>query len=261
MTTADRRLAAVEASLGPTVRVVRGVVEAHAFGTFETWARASFAAGPDCLPLDRLAREAKTAVRSERRGTSAEAEMAVHNAVLATVFRFQLVLRIIDVTDTALRMEMLACAALSANAALAFEKTVERPASVTHLAALRDALFGRVAELHALEAARSGVEAEYLGGQTVLFPDAISAWTAQVHQSEQMAVMAMRMAELDGAPPLDETRYCEPDEARVAACVADLVEPARIKALDELGDGRAAISRAIHWLGPKVRAGSAEPTL
>ena len=51
-------------------------------------------------------------------------------------------LRIIDVTDTALRMEMLICAALSAHIALAFDKAVERPSSVTHLAALRDALSG-----------------------------------------------------------------------------------------------------------------------
>ena len=245
MTTADRRLAAMETSLSPTERVVRWLLDAHAHGSFEAWAQATFAEGPDSLPLGRLAREAQAAARAERRGTSGAMDKAVHNAVLATVFRFQLVLRIIDVTDTALRIEMLACAALSAHVALAFEKTAERPESVTLLATLRDALFGRVAELHALEAARSSVEAAYLGGETTLFPDAMLAWTEQLHHSERMAVMAMRMAELEGAPALDEARYGLTDEARVAICVAELVEPARIKALDELGDGRAAISWAI----------------
>ena len=46
------------------------------------------------------------------------------------------------------------------------------------------------------------------------------------------------------------------DQDRVSACVADLVEAAKIKALDEMGDGRAAVSRAIRWLRPKLGAGS-----
>ena len=104
------------------------------------------------------------------------------------------------------------------------------------------------------------VEASYLGGETALFPDAVTAWIEQVNHSELMAVMAMRMAELEGAPALDETRFGVTDEARVETCVADLVEAAQVKALDELGDGRAAISRAIHWLAPKVRSASSEPT-
>jgi hypothetical protein len=37
--------------------------------------------------------------------------------------------------------------------------------------------------------------------------------------------------------------------------VADLVEPARSKAYNELGDGRRAIELAIRWLRPKLTAG------
>ena len=256
MTTADRRLAAMEAALSPTERVVRWLAEAHAFGTFETWAKASFAAGPDGLPLDRLAREAAEAVRGGRRQGSPETEAAVRQAVLGTVFRVELVLRIIDVSGTALRMETFILAALSAYVALTLETAAERPASATRLGAQRDSLFERVAELHALEAARTIVEARYLDGRRALFPDAVAAWAEQVHRSEAMAVMALRIAEIDGAPPLDEARYGVTDEARVAACVADLVEAAKIKALDELGDGRAAVSRAIRWLRPKLGEGS-----
>jgi hypothetical protein len=36
--------------------------------------------------------------------------------------------------------------------------------------------------------------------------------------------------------------------------VADHVEPARLKALDEMGEGQRALSVAMRWLGPKMRA-------
>ena len=258
--TVGRRLAAVEASLSPTERVVRWLVEAHAYGSFQTWGQATFAAGPDALPLDRLAREAAEAVRGGRRHGSPETEAAVHQAVLATVFRVQLVIRIIEVTATALRLEGLVLAELSAHVALTLETASERPSSATRIAELRELLFERVAELHALEAARTDVEARYLGGQTALFPDAVRDWAEQVHRSEEMAVMALRITELDDAPPLDEAPYASTNQDRVAICVADLVEPAKIKALDELGDGRAAVSRAIRWLGPRLGAGSDDAT-
>jgi hypothetical protein len=38
--------------------------------------------------------------------------------------------------------------------------------------------------------------------------------------------------------------------ARVDRFVDDLVEPARVKALDELGEGRLALSIAMRWLEP-----------
>jgi hypothetical protein len=60
-----------------------------------------------------------------------------------------------------------------------------------------------------------------------------------------------RGRELDGiaAPPPDD-----PDavEALVAKRVADHVEPALLKAHDEMGDGRGAASIALRWLTPRV---------
>ena len=66
-----------------------------------------------------------------------------------------------------------------------------------------------------------------------------------------MAVIALRMAELDGAdaPPADNPGAFD---ARVAALRSDLVEPARSKAYDELGDGRRAMTIAVGWLAPKL---------
>jgi hypothetical protein len=43
-------------------------------------------------------------------------------------------------------------------------------------------------------------------------------------------------------------------DARVTNFVSDLVEPARSKAYNELGDGRRALAVAVGWLRPKLIA-------
>jgi hypothetical protein len=43
-----------------------------------------------------------------------------------------------------------------------------------------------------------------------------------------------------------------PFETRVGELIADHVEPARVKALDEMGEGRRAVSIAMAWLEPKL---------
>jgi len=62
---------------------------------------------------------------------------------------------------------------------------------------------------------------------------------------------ALRLAELDGLDPLPAG---DPDAfaARVDQLIADHVEPARVKALDELDEGRRAASIAMRWLLPKL---------
>ena len=63
--------------------------------------------------------------------------------------------------------------------------------------------------------------------------------------------MAERLAQLDD---LDPSPPEDPDAvaARVDQFVDDLVEFARVKALDEMGEGRRAISIAIRWLHPQL---------
>lgn len=64
------------------------------------------------------------------------------------------------------------------------------------------------------------------------------AWTLQLRRSREAAVLAIRAAELDGADgPLSLTKLA-----------ADLVEPARSKAYNELGDGRRSDAIATAWL-------------
>lgn len=248
--TVARRLAAVEADLDPTQRVVAWLADIHAYDTFEAHTRMVLDGDPLDRPLDRLPREAIAAVRARRHAPSAEADRAVREAVRGVVFRIHLVLRIIDVTDAALRQEALVLALLTAHVSLTLEAPERAAKAGIHLARHRDLLFERVVELLAMQEARCTVEARYLAGHPALFPATARRWGEQVHESQAMAVMTERLAELEGAEPIDEARQLVPQPERIEACIGDLVEMARIKTLDDMGEGHAAVERIRRWLVP-----------
>jgi hypothetical protein len=141
-------------------------------------------------------------------------------------------------------------------ALLATEPTRERasPFHRDRLATSRDLALGRVVELHAAHEARTLAESRYLDSHPALFPEGLAAWDAQVHETERAAVMAERLAELDGVEPTDFNDN-DPVAARVPVVLADLVEPAKVTALEKLGDGERAIKIATSWL----RARAATP--
>lgn len=142
----------------------------------------------------------------------------------------------------------------------AFQNAPLEGTPLARLVQCRDLLLGRATELHAFEAARDHVEARYLDGAAADFPAARRAWAQQRHETEMAAVMAMRMAELDGAdPPAPDDAATF--EARVASLAPDFVEPAKSKAYSELGDGRRAQTIAAAWLHAGVLTGTTpEPT-
>ncbi len=82
---------------------------------------------------------------------------------------------------------------------------------------------------------------------STLFPKVLRTWAEQVHEGERLAVMADRLAELDGAAP-PELDIQDAVEARVPALLADLVEPAKATALEKLGEGDRAFRIATSWL-------------
>jgi hypothetical protein len=125
------------------------------------------------------------------------------------------------------------------------------PSRAEGLTALRGGAVARASELRALETARARVEARHLGGHPSLFPATVRSWTGQRERTEGLAEITVRLAEFEGLPPLPAV---EPDafETRVGELVADHVEPARVKALDEMGEGRRAVSIAMAWLEPKL---------
>lgn len=111
----------------------------------------------------------------------------------------------------------------------------------------------RVDELLAAQEARSIVEERYLDGHQALFPDAVAAWAERLHEAKVLAVMADRLAELDDLPPAASP---DPDAVptRAAVLVADLAEPARVTALEKLGEGEQAMRVATSWLRAKSAA-------
>jgi choline dehydrogenase-like flavoprotein len=259
----DRRLANVETGLSPTQLVVRWLEEAHRFDDMTAYMRSLVDRPIGDFPMDRLSREAQESARIRYRGRSrAEVEKGVRRSLIETMFRGQLVLEINVRSQNLLDREGLIYLVLVGQVGLAigapdapFEGT-----PLTRLVQMRDLLFGRVTELHAFEAARDRVEARYLDGAAADFPAARRAWERQRHETETAAVMAMRMAELDGAEPpaADDAATFE---ARVASLAADFVEPAKSKAYNELGDGRRAQAIAAAWLHAGALAGTTpEPT-
>jgi hypothetical protein len=78
-----------------------------------------------------------------------------------------------------------------------------------------------------------------------------AAWDEQVHSTEKIAAMTVRLAEIDGVPPSVPT---DPEAlaSRTTELVADLVEPARSEALDKLGEGARALGIAAGWVRGKL---------
>jgi hypothetical protein len=254
--TAERRLRAIEASLTPTQLVLRWLDEAHAFGDLESYVRSQLAESSVEGPLDRLAREAVRGARASLRGKRPEiVDAAVRTALRETVFRSDLVMRILVTTHDLVEHEGLIDAALSAHLALLTSEGRERGGRdaryLERFATLRGLLLFRLAELRAAQEAREAVEARYLAGHTALFPDAVEAWDAQLRSTEIIADLACRLAELDGVPRA-ETPDPDVASARVTELVADLVEPAKTTALEKLGEGERAQSIATAWLRPKL---------
>jgi hypothetical protein len=262
--TLARRVAAVETSLSPTQLVLRWLDEAHAFGDLESFVRSQLAEPTAEGPLDRLAREAATGARANLRGKRPEiVDAAIARALRETLFRFDLVLRILVTTHELLDREGLIDAALSAHIALlASEGRAQRRRDATYLerfATRRDLHTFRVSELRAAQDARVVVEARYLDGHSALFPDAVRAWDEQLRSTETLADLACRLAELDGVPLAEPPDHPEAISARITGLVADLVEPAKTTALEKLGEGERAQGIAIGWLRSKLLEAHAPP--
>jgi hypothetical protein len=260
--TLARRLAAIETSLGPTELVLRWLEEAHSVGDLESYVR-SLLVDVTEGPLDRLAREAEHVARKSMRGARPEAmTRVIRSALRETFFRFELVTRINVISLELLEREVLIDAALAAHVGLlASEGRTARRRDVKHqerFAGCRDLLTFRVRELRAAEAARTRVEERYLAGHVALFPDYVTAWEEQLMRSETLADLAARLAEMDGAPPAEPV---DPDavSALIAELIADLVEPAKVTALQELGEGERAHRIATGW--QRSRLGRSAPLI
>ena len=255
--TLARRVAAIETSLSPTQLVLRWLADAHAFGDLEPYVASLLAQDPPVAPLDRLAREAVHGAQAANRGNRPElVDAAVRAALRETVFRFELVMRINVTTQELLDREELIAALFAAQLAMllgeAPDKDVTGDSHVRRLELCRRVTLLRVDELLESQEARTSVEARYLDGRPALFPEEATRFEKQLRSSQEIAVSAVRAAELDGVEPSSPQ---DPDtlKVRVDQLVADLVEPARSATLDKLGEGRQALAIAAAWVRSKLR--------
>ncbi|MFI5259618.1 MAG: hypothetical protein ACHQ01_08435 [Candidatus Limnocylindrales bacterium] len=254
--TQKRRIDAVETLLSPTQLVLRWLAEAHAYRDLVPYVNSLLAVDPPVAPLDRLAREAVHGARTSMRGKRPEqVDAAVRNALRETVFRYELVLRINVTAHEFLDREELISALFASQLAMLLGEVPDREvAGDSHRSRLelcRRLTLLRVNELLASWEARSSVEARYLEGHSALFPDEATRFDKQLRSSQEIAVSAVRSAELDGLEPaLPE----DPDAlaVRAAELVADLVEPAKSEALDKCGEGRQAFDIAAGWVRAKL---------
>jgi hypothetical protein len=254
--TTDRRLAAVEAALSPTELVLRWLTEAHAHGGVDAFVRSTLADADFVPPINRLARMAADGARASLKGKPREEiNKAADQAVRETLFRFHLVMRINVIGHDLLERELLLTALFSARLSLLFNepraKCQKGSTYLGRLTGLRDLISGSLAELKAAGQAREEVEQRFLGGHVALFPDDAARWVEQLRTSEIVEQLAIGLAEKDGAPertPLDPHAVAD----RVAGYAADLVEPAKVTALEQLDESRRALGIATSWLRGKL---------
>jgi hypothetical protein len=254
--TTERRLAAVEAALTPTELVVRWLDEAHAHGGIDAFVRSALADAAFVPPINQLARMAADGARASLKGKPREEiNKAADQAVRETLFRFHLVMRINVITHDLLERELLLTALFSARLSLLITepraKRQKDPTYLERLTGLRDLISGSLAELKAAGQAREQVEQRYLGGHVALFPDDAVRWVEQLKTSEIVERLSIGLAEKDDArerTPLDPHAVAD----RVAGYAADLVEPAKVAALEDLDDGYRALGIATSWLRGKL---------
>ena len=255
---AASRLAKLEGSLTPTQLVLRWLAEAHAFDDLATYVHWFLDQPPSEFPLNRLARQAAEGARV--RGRSAEQEAAVRRALRATVFHFELALRLTAEAEETLERETFIYAALALLLGIVAFGAGPPGGTAEPLVDLdlcRRLLGQRRTELRAMARARATVEERYLDGQAALFPAARRRWAERVGEYEALAALAERLAELDGMPAASgedgaPATDAEALDQRVATLVEDLVEPARLTALQKLGEGEQAAAVAARWLRPKL---------
>jgi hypothetical protein len=243
--TRTRRVSALEAELDPTSRVVAWLEEAHSFGSIEAYTATILAGGVEALPLQGLIEATAASARRTAPRDPRQADDYVRQALRATLFRVLLANRVMETTMIVLREARLVHLAILGVVNLIVATGGDGFEPMT---TWRDYLFERVNVLLIAEEARHIVEERYLGDHPANYPDVLGAWADHEFEAKKMAVSAMRLCELEGLDSLDEARFMTLDPERIAAVVTDLVEPARIRTLEMLGEDRAGAERVIRWL-------------
>lgn len=175
---------------------------------------------------------------------------SVRKALRETVFRFFLVLRANVTTHEALEKETYIQAAMACFVAMLLAPKKPSSDYASQLGRVCSVLRYRAVELESRAAARLRAAERYLDGREMLFPELASAWDERLTQAREQTALALQVAELDGVG-VPETEDAD-QELRIEAALADLVEPAKVTALEKLGESQRALRIAQGWLRPQL---------
>jgi len=127
-------------------------------------------------------------------------------------------------------------------------KPRERDAAyMARLGDLRDLIVSQTDDFLSVGDARDAVERRYLAGHPALFPDMHADSAGQVELAKHIGLAAVAAADRDGVAhptPADSADLA----TRMARHEADLVEPARVLALEQIGEGHRAFRMAMSWV-------------
>jgi len=253
MTTATgRRLAKLEGALLPREAVLAWLVEAQQYPSLVDHVRSIAELPVEAAPLSVIGERVETAVRASLKGQPRDAiETAARRAVGDGVFLFTLALGLNVVALEVARLEGLRAAAAfywmgcllggprAADLARAEAETYKRE-QADAWAQWRTMVDRLSLDVRVEAEARATLERRYFGGHDVFFADAAEAWAGHVDFVERLASLADAMAPTGG--PKARPRQSTGTEAsglvtgRVAEHVARLVNDARVRAYEILGD-------------------------
>jgi hypothetical protein len=253
--TADRRLTAVETSLGPGELVRHVLAEALAFGSLEGYTRFMIGQPEEAAPLGRIATGTEASVRASMKGQPRDlVEDAVRRAVGDGMFAFILVLRINEAAFEIAQLEGLRASAAFFWMGALFsgpdEEDLEPAEWAEHTRehasawqTWRAVVAGLLATLTVEEDARAELEARYLGGQASLFADAETEWSRFAELVDSLWSLSEKLVPLS---PAEEQQASKDGERlfdeRVRARAHKLADDARISTFDRLGEQRRALA-------------------
>ena len=257
--TAERRLTRLEGALPPKAATLLWLAEAHQFGSLPAYVDWLIDQPISAAPLERVPKQAETAVRSVMRGEPREAvDQAVRQAVRDGVFLVELLIRLNLAAEETVRIEGLRYAALFWEMrALTAEAELERGTDGLggrrpvggRWGTWRAAISAWLTRLYAAEEARLLLERRYLDSRGVLFPDLGRDWERLRESAARLAALGDVLPALrDGRSRRTGPQHVSARRAdvadRAAAQAAFLADTAREAALDLLGDTAGAMAIA-----------------
>jgi hypothetical protein len=253
---AGRRLAKLEGALAPREAVLAWLVDAQQFPSLADHARSIAELPVEAAPLSVIGERVEASVRASMKGQPHDAVLdAVRRAIGDGVFLFALALLVNTETLEFAKVEGLRASAVFywMGALLGGPRAADLPPTEAkvYVRELADAwtLWRSVVDRLSVDVqiereTRAILQHRYFGGRDVFFADASQAWLEQVDLVERLVSLGSVLSRA-GAAPTKRRRRSEGRravDARVAERVARLVDDARVRAYEILGDRPKAVA-------------------